>query len=174
MIDVQIDKITDCLVERATGKRVQTTVILQEKLGTKETAVLRRAGWKFDRSIPRKGGFDVYRLEVSGSLIGLIALKVQEGFVFVDLVESNAHNIGKSGIYEGVGAHLFAIACKISLDNGCEGFVSFVAKTRLINHYKKSIGAKVMGGTNMYIPTGYAIILVDKYFGNGGAVWITK
>jgi hypothetical protein len=47
-------------------------------------------------------------------------------------VEAAPHNVGKMGKYKGVGAHLFAIACKLSWDAGNEGYVQFTAKTDMI------------------------------------------
>lgn len=39
-------------------------------------------------------------------------------------------------MYEGVMGNLVAYACKLSLPRGYNGFVSFTAKTKLIEHYQ--------------------------------------
>ncbi len=45
-------------------------------------------------------------------------------------------------------------------------FVAFTAKTKLIRHYEKTLGAYHFGGRRMIIPTHSAEVLIDKYFKN--------
>ena len=59
----------------------------------------------------------------------------------MDIVETAPHNYSHSGIYEGVGAHLFAIACQVSFDAGCDGFVAFTSKSDLVEYYKEKLNA---------------------------------
>ncbi len=160
-IDILIDKLTDCLVETETGKIVQTEYV---KKKTKIRSVEYK-GWKFDWSTPQKNGYDIYELFVEGddAVQGRIALKIDGGVADVDIVEAAPYNVGHKGKYEGVGGHLFAIACKMSMDAGCEGYVAFTAKTNLIEHYKSEIGAKVVRGQRMYIDDVTAKQLIKKY-----------
>ena len=48
-IEIEIDALTPCLIERATGLEVQTSHSLADKL---EMAGLKRAGWLFDWTKP--------------------------------------------------------------------------------------------------------------------------
>lgn len=80
------------------------------------------------------------------------------------LLENAPFNIGKNKLYEGVPGNLVAHACKVSFQQGHNGFVAFTAKTRLIEHYEKTLGAYTIGGHRMIIATDAAKILVDKYF----------
>jgi len=58
------------------------------------------------------------------------------------LAESAPHNRGKGKQYEGVGGHLFAIAIKLSMVNGFDGYVFFNAKNmKLVKHYSETLGA---------------------------------
>ena len=82
----------------------------------------------------------------------------------MNLVESAPFNIGKNKLYEGVAGNLVAYACKVSFQKGFEGFVAFDAKTKLIQHYEKTLGAYTLCGQRMIIPTKAAQILIDKYF----------
>ena len=50
---------------------------------------------------------------------GRISLNIDGGVANVDIVETAPHNYGHNGKYEGVGGHLFAIACKVSMESGC-------------------------------------------------------
>lgn len=80
------------------------------------------------------------------------------------LIESAPFNIGKNKTYLGVPGNLVAFACKLSFQRGGEGYVSFLSKTRLIEHYEKSLGAVHFGGHNMVITTEVALKLTNKYF----------
>ena len=72
--------------------------------------------------------------------------------------------MGKKKLYEGVPGNLFAFTCKCAKDNGYEGFVSFTSKTKLIEHYTKSIVAFHIGGHKMVIFPEAAEKLINKYF----------
>lgn len=95
---------------------------------------------------------------------GLISYSIEDNYVFVNLVENAVFNRGEKKIYEGVGGNLFAYACKLSFDLGFGGFVSFKAKTALINYYKKTLGAEVALGQRMYVGNVAALKLVIQYF----------
>ena len=82
----------------------------------------------------------------------------------MDLIESSKFNKGKNKLYNGVAGNLIAFACKKSFEKGYLGIVSFIAKTQLIDHYKKTLGAKIFDYNRMYIDTKEALILTEKYF----------
>ncbi len=82
----------------------------------------------------------------------------------MNLVESAPFNIGRNKLYEGVPGNLVAFACKHSFQRGTDGFVAFDAKTKLIEHYEKTLDAVHFRGQRMIIPTHSAQILIDKYF----------
>lgn len=65
---------------------------------------------------------------------------------------------------KGVPGNLVAFACRLSFQRGSEGFVSFNAKTNLIEHYIKTLGAYHFGGHLMVIETNNANKLISKYF----------
>ncbi len=89
-------------------------------------------------------------------------------FTEAALVESAPHN-RIDNRYKGVGGHLFAITCKESFDVGNDGYVAFIAKTNLVEHYQKELGAVSIGdaGRKMVITTIPASELVKKYFKEG-------
>lgn len=80
------------------------------------------------------------------------------------LIESAPFNLGKKKLYEGVPGNMIAYACKKSADLGYDGFVSFTSKTRLIEHYEKTLGAIHVGGHKMIIFPDAALRLISKYF----------
>jgi hypothetical protein len=57
-----------------------------------------------------------------------------------------------------------AYACKVSFQHGFDGYVAFMAKTNLIKHYEKTLGAYHIGKNRMIIPAEAARILVERYF----------
>ncbi len=95
---------------------------------------------------------------------GLMSLEIRQGHIFLHLVENAKFNRGKSKIYLGVAGNLFAYACKVAFENGFGGYVSFVAKSALREHYTKTLGAEILFSNNMVIDTIAATKLVNQYF----------
>lgn len=171
-VDIRIDSLTNCLVLTETGEECDTEYRLVLKTISRQDAMgLKARGWKFDWSIPHQNGYEVYELLVAGDdeVQGMIALKHirDQYYTHVDIVEAASFNVGHSGKYTGVGAHLFAIACKLSWDAGNEGYVQFTAKTDLVDHYIKTLNAKRIDWHTLYIDSYGAMDLIRKYFKEG-------
>lgn len=161
-IDILIDELTDCLVERVTGSIVETEY---RKRNTPIKPSEYR-GWKFDWRIPERNDYAIYELFLKNdkTVQGRIAVRIDGGVADVDIVESAPWNVGsETQQYIGVGGHLFAIACKLSLDANCDGFVAFTAKNNLINHYMETLNAKIINDQRMYVDDQAAKILMEKY-----------
>ncbi len=168
-IEVKIDSLTNCLICTETGEECDTEYRFAAKAITKMDAMeLKVQGWKFDWSVPYKNRYEVYELLLEGDdeVQGRIALKHirDQYYTHIDIVEAAPFNVGKDGKYKGVGAHLFAIACKLSWDAGNEGYVQFTAKTDLVGHYQKMLNAKMIDWHTLYIDSYGAIELINKYF----------
>ena len=160
-VDNLIDRITDCLIDTRTGEEVETEYRMRETpIRSKDYK-----GWKFNWSITEKNGYDIYELFLKDddTVQGRISLKIDGGVADVEIVEAAPHNYGHAGRYEGVGAHLFAIACQVSFDAGYDGYVAFTAKSDLVEYYKEKLNAVVFRGRRMYIDEDAARILLDKY-----------
>ena len=95
---------------------------------------------------------------------GLISITDNNDHIFMNLIESAKFNKGKNKLYEGVPGNLVAFACRLAFEKGYDGIVSFIAKTKLINHYKTSLGASIFHGYQMFIDTPVALKLIRKYF----------
>jgi hypothetical protein len=165
-IDVIIDGITPCLFDVKGNKFVDTTYKIIEKIDKHTAEVMQKyEKWKFDWSDSELSDCTIYALYVEGNIKtqGLIACRSEKNFVEVVLAESNPLNVGEEGLYQGVGAHLFALACKKSFNEGNEGYVSFVSKTGLVEHYVKSLHAKVLFDRTLAIETEAATYLVNVY-----------
>jgi hypothetical protein len=95
---------------------------------------------------------------------GLISIEDKQDHIYMHLIESSFFNKGTEKLYAGIAGNLVAFACKTSLEFGYDGIVSFVSKTKLINHYEKTLGAKQFRGNQMFIDTTEAITLIKRYF----------
>lgn len=166
-IATEIDDLTPCLRRVSDNQIVETTL---EKIHPKKSNFNE---WEFDWTIPEKEGYSVFALYANGdkNVQGLLATRIEKGYVELALVEAspensphNPHFPGKKK-YEGVGGHLFAEACKQSVESGNDGYVAFTAKTSLINHYQNVLGATVIYGQRMQIDEEAASALIQKYFG---------
>lgn len=160
-VDVIIDKVTDCLEVTSTGELVSTHF---KEVVTRFKRVDNK-GWKFDWAKTQDNGYTVFELFVDGEaeVQGRISMRIDGGVADVDIVEVAPHNYGHAGKYYGVGAHLFAIACNYSYNNNCDGVVAFTAKSDLIEHYQKTLGAQIAIGRRMYIDERAAYELMNKY-----------
>lgn len=160
-INVHIDKLTDCLIERATGRIVDTEYIQREELINSSENL----GWQFDWRKTQEEGYTIYELFVKDDDIvqGRISLRIDGGVADIDIVESAPHNYASEGEYIGVGGHLFAIACQCSLESGCDGVVAFTSKSDLVEYYKRELGAVEVMPRRMVIFEEAAQILLDKY-----------
>lgn len=159
-IDIHIDGLTDCLIETDTGRILDT----EYKKRTSKIKPSDYKKWRFKWNQTQDSGYDIYELHIknSNTVEGRISFAIDGGVAVVDIVETAPHNYGHNGKYTGVGGHLFAIACKESFEAGCDGFVAFTAKSDLIEHYKETLGAKVLSGQRMYIDEEAAQVLIKN------------
>lgn len=161
-----IDRLTNSIVNSISGDSFQTEVSILTKADLKN--ILKKNGWKFNWRLEYNDiEKEVYKLYVqnnSSIVQGLVSITIEPDHVFMNLIENAPFNIGKNKIYQGVAGNLVAYACKISFQRGFDGFVSFKAKTKLIEHYEKTLGAKHFRNGLMIIESKPANVLVNKYF----------
>lgn len=161
-----IDKLTDSILNTVSGDSFQTEVQRLTKPDLNNLA--KKYGWNFDwKKELQQNDRETYKLVIASSpavIQGLLSVSVKTDHVYMNLLESAPFNIGRNKLYEGVAGNLVAFACKLSFQRGCDGFVSFRAKTKLIEHYTQTLGAVHFGGHLMVIDTEAAKTLVDKYF----------
>ena len=166
LLNFEVDLLTNSIVNTFTNDSFPTEILRLTKADQK--TVTKKKGWSFNWIAElRRNDREVYKLTISnnpGVIQGLISFTIREDNVFMHLVESAPFNIGRNKIYEGVAGNLVAFACRTSFLNNLQGFVSFHSKTRLIDHYVKTLGAYHFGGHLMVIPTESAQFLVNKYF----------
>jgi hypothetical protein len=164
--DFIIDRLTNSILNRISGDSFMTEVSL---LSIRELKGLtRKKGWLFDWKKEINGpGKEVYKLNILNNpqiIQGLLSLTPKDGHVYINLLESAPFNRGEQKLYEGVAGNLVAFACRLSFQRGLDGFVAFHSKTRLVDHYIKTLGAKHYGASLMVIESDSAEVLVKKYF----------
>ncbi|MEO6719840.1 MAG: hypothetical protein ABIN67_05705 [Ferruginibacter sp.] len=165
-LDFEIDRLTNSIQNTISGDSFPTEVSLLAKTDLKQ--ITKKNDWSFNWKIEfDDNAKEVYKLTITNNpniIQDLLSLTIETDHVFMNLVESAPFNIGKNKLYEGVAGNLVAYACKVSFQKGFDGFVAFDAKTKLIQHYEKTLGAYRFGGQRMIIPTQPAQILIGKYF----------
>jgi hypothetical protein len=163
MVNIEIDILTNSILHAVSDEVFETQV---EDASSHDLKNLQ--DWNFNWT-SEKHNFTISKLSTilePETIQGLISWKIERGFIYVSLIENAPFNVGKKQIYKGVAGNLFAFACKQSFENGFDGFIAFDAKTNLIEHYKKSLNAQLVGGQRMVIENRDALSLVKKYFKN--------
>lgn len=165
-LDFEVDKLTNSIENVKSGDSFPTEISLLTKVEVK--GLTKKNGWLFnwisELKFPSR---EVYKLTITNNpniIQGVVSLEVKTDHVYMHLIESAPFNIGKNKTYLGIPGNLVAFACKLSFQRGGEGYVSFLSKTKLIEHYENSLGAVHVGGRNMVITTGIALKLTNKYF----------
>lgn len=167
-LDFIVDKLTNSVVNTISGDSFATEVSLLIKSDLSK--IKQSLGWNFNwekETIDIKR--EVYKLSIvnnSSVIQGLMSISIQPDHIEMNLLENAPFNIGKQKLYEGVAGNLVAFACKISFQRGFDGYVSFIAKSLLIEHYKETLGATHFKGQKMFIETEAARKLVETYFKN--------
>ena len=161
-----IDKLTNSIENTISGDSFRTEISVLTKTDLKK--ILKKNGWNFNwKEEYNDLTKEVYKLTIvnNPSIIqGLLSVTIESDYVYMNLLESAPFNIGKNKLYEGVAGNLVAYACKLSFQKGFDGFVAFTAKTRLIEHYEKTLGAYHFKNQRMILETNASRILVEKYF----------
>jgi hypothetical protein len=165
-LEFEVDKLTNSIENVVTGDSFQTEVSILSRDDLK--TVTKAKGWQFDWKAEFKDPVkEVYKLTIVNNpaiVQGLICLEIKSDHVYMHLIESAPFNKGKTKMYAGVPGNLVAFACKLSFQRGHEGNASFLSKTKLIEHYEKTLGAFHFGGRVMIIETQAALKLINKYF----------
>ena len=165
-LDFIVDKLTNSIQNTISGDSFPTEVSRLTKSDLKFTT--KKIGWNFNwKKEFDNNSREVYKLTITNNptiIQGLLSFTVKKDHIYMDLLESAPFNLGHNKLYEGVPGNLVAFACKASFQQGFEGFVSFTAKTKLIAHYEKSLGAYHFGNHLMIIHTQVSQHLIEKYF----------
>ncbi|TKG92997.1 hypothetical protein EYV94_18675 [Puteibacter caeruleilacunae] len=130
----------------------------------------KKSGWNFNWSqIVNERTCSCYALRTMNKrdkIEGVLALKVENGMLIMDVLELAPHNIGSQNKkFNYVAGCLIAFACRESfkIEGDYRGFLTFVSKTKLINWYQNKYGAKQALGQRMYIDWETGQRLIEEY-----------
>ena len=165
-LGIEIGRLTNSIVNSISGDSFPTDVHHMTRVDLKN--ITRRNNWTFNWKDEFKlKDRQVFKLTIRNNpeiVQGLLSISDYGDHYYLHLIESAPFNIGKNKLYEGVPGNLFAFTCKSAWDKGYQGFVSFTSKTKLIEHYEKTLGATHIGGQKMVIFPQEALKLIKKYF----------
>ena len=165
-LDFEIDKLTHSLEDASTGCILFTEVLPLEKADLK--VISKKLGWKFNWKTEfiatEKKVFKLVLQKEPKVIQGLICFEKKSDHIFMSLIETAPHNLGKTKKYFGVAGNLVAFGCKLSFESGFEGYLAFESKTKLIGHYEKTLGAKLLFGQHMELDTNASVKLINCYF----------
>lgn len=166
-ISIEIDGFAPCLIECKTGRVVKTTV--KEMKRSELKGYNKSSGWYIDWSkVPRGKTIKAIFAEGNNEIQGLIAYEELSDHLTINIHWTVANpksngNFTKNKEYRGIGAHLFAIAAKASIECGYDGFVeSKAANSRLLEHYVNEFGAIPLGGYRFCLDDIAAKELLEK------------
>jgi hypothetical protein len=164
-LDIEIDKLTNSIENILTGEGFDTEI---SNLSTLNSKQIIKTDWQFnwikELGDSTKQVYKLTTIQEPSIIQGLISLEDKNDHIFMHLIESANFNKGKEKVYLGVPGNLVAFACKIAFEKGYEGFIAFDAKTALIEHYKKTLGATHFRGLRMFIETQASQKLFSQYF----------
>ena len=163
--NIEIDKLTRSIENAVSGDSFKTEML---ELTSIDIRKIKKTEWLFNWKVEAKYiDKKIYKLVIVDNpniIQGLISLQDRGDHIFMPLIESNKFNRGDKKVYFGVPGNLVAFACKVSFDKGYGGYVSFESKSKLKEHYKKTLGAHFLFGNFMAIDSKAAIKLIDQYF----------
>jgi hypothetical protein len=166
-LDFEVDKLTNSIENTLTGENVETEIL---RLSTGDATILRGLEWQFDwHKEFHKSDTEIYALIAKGNPStwhGLVSASDERDHLFMHLIESAPFNKGRDKLFDGVLGNLVAFLCKASFEKGYSGVIAFDAKTRLIEHYQKMLGAQLFTANRMFINMPEAIKLIGQYFPN--------
>lgn len=167
-VGVEIDKLTNSIQNSISGDSFPTDVHRLTKVDLKH--ISKKDLWLFDWDAEFKmTDRVVYKLTIRNNpnvIQGLVSVSDYKDHFYLHLIESAPFNLGRHKLYEGVPGNLFAFTCKISWDMGYQGFISFTSKTKLIDHYEKTLGATHIGQHRMVIFPKDSLKPIKKYYPN--------
>jgi hypothetical protein len=115
-VAIEIDKLTNSIVNTISGDSFPTDVHAVTKIDLKNTN--KRNKWLFNWSSEFKlTDRQVFKLTIRNNpeiIQGLLSISDYADHYYLHLIESAPFNLGRNKLYEGVPGNLFAFTCKSS------------------------------------------------------------
>lgn len=164
-ISIRVDRLTHSIEDARTGESHETEVlqVMPEHAGQIKKSHF-GFDWAYELAQPGREVYKLVRVDAPKVIQGLVSLEDKGNPMELYLIENAKFNQHRSKKYLGVAGNLFAFACKMSFSKGYGGYVVFDSKTKLVDHYIDSLGAKRLSGTRLFLDTMVADVLVKRYF----------
>jgi len=154
------------ILELLTNKLVEAEILHADNI----KIPLKTNGWNFNwKDLSKKKETETYFLRIiekPQSIEGAMQLRIENDMLIMNIIEIAPHNIGiKVKKYDYVAGCLIAFACRESfmIKGAYKGFLTFTAKSKLIEWYKTKYGAEQAIGQRMFISPENGIKLIEKY-----------
>jgi hypothetical protein len=125
-------------------------------------------GWRFDwlAEVRTKEVYKVRTIEDPSTILGLMSVLPQSGFVEISLLESSPLHVGRRKRLKRIAGSLIAFAARLSFRLGNEEFLRLTSKTQLIDHYEKTYGFVRQGRSHSMILDSHAAETVIATYGS--------
>jgi hypothetical protein len=133
-INTIIDKLTNSIENAKTGESFRTQILLFDKNDKSFTKSKWSFNWIKESNDASRKVFKLVTAENPSIIHGLLSVEDKGDHVYMHLLENAKFNIGKEKVYSGVAGNLVAFACKLAFEKGYDGYISFVSKTKLVEH----------------------------------------
>ncbi|MEO1050824.1 MAG: hypothetical protein AAFX87_09360 [Bacteroidota bacterium] len=135
----------------------------------KKLIPLKKDGWDFNwKKLSTLENGQTYLLSTVNSpnqTEGALCLKIEYDMLIMEALELAPPNVGRDKRYDYVAGCLIAFGCKESfkISGAYKGFLTFVAKTKLIQWYQQQYGAELALGQRMFTDWETGEKLIEKY-----------
>ncbi len=108
--------------------------------------------------------YKICKVDDEDVLQGLVAFEIRQDFLYCFNMEISDFNKKPIALYGGIGKAMIALCCKIAYDLGFEGVISFEAKNRLFDYYKRYGATQIGSSIRFFIDEKNAEKLMALYF----------
>ena len=124
-----------------------------------------KAGWLVDWSMASGASSQKIGYFADDKLQGLVEFErvPRSLYNFIYLIEVAPWNRGKEKQIKDVAGVLLAYVAKDSMESGFDGFVTFISKTILVDHYIDRYGARILHDNQLVFDTTASQKLIDRY-----------
>jgi len=142
-------------------------IVIQYTTKNEINSVKKEFGFEWSKLIKQADSksYSLKLVDKTNDVLGLLHLINNQGMLIMNLVEVSKNNMGRKKRYDYVAGCLIAFACKLSfeIESNYKGFLTFNAKSELIELYKSKYYAKQINGQRMYIEPEYGVKLINEY-----------
>ncbi|MDR0853219.1 MAG: hypothetical protein LBN34_02515 [Clostridiales Family XIII bacterium] len=141
-------------------------MILKETVITQKAAqTLSKRGWSFNWELRASASAKKIALTIEDEIEGIVEFDRDTTSLLNNAytLEIDPRNRGNSRRYEGIAGTLFAYVAQDAFIAGFDGFVAFISKTNLVEHYIKYYGAERIYGDKLVFREQASRKLIEEF-----------